>query len=281
MKVTSISLFSDTEESMHFDLRSVDSRSRYMIRSIVGIDVDELTPRFYGFSKDGTKRFYEFKLRPREIVMRLVLNPRFEISEDYSVLRDAIYKAISATRSGELRIQFHSGAAVVAETYGHIVKMEAAHFSQVPELQITIRCNDPMLRAINDVRMEDAEIVNTNPIVVADSISTAPHGLYIRLTFTGTVASFTLQDKSSSPEWDFKITPASSFLSGDVLHISSEFNNKQLYMVRSAVTTHLMDRIDPTSSWPIVFPGFNEFHFVNIASLDLDEISFRPAFWGV
>jgi hypothetical protein len=43
----------------------------------------------------------------------------------------------------------------------------------------------------------------------------------------------------------------------------------------------LLDRIEPTSVWPIIFPGFSEFHFTNIASFDWDYIKFRPAFWGV
>lgn len=281
MRLTALSLFSDLEEAMRFDLRSVGANSKYIVRSMVGIDAEELTPRFSGFSKDGKKRFYDFKLKPREIVMRIVLNPKFRVNEGYSDLRDNIYKAISATRTGEVKLQFHSGAATIAETYGHIIRMVVAHFEQTPELHITVKCNDPMLRGINPVHMVDADIPTVNPIVIADNSSTAPHGFHIVLTFTATTAAFTLQDEATDPEWDFKITPASSFLSGDVLHISSEFNNKQVYMIRSAVTTHLMDKVDPTSAWPLIFPGFNQFHFVNMANIDLDEITYTPAYWGV
>jgi hypothetical protein len=52
-------------------------------------------------------------------------------------------------------------------------------------------------------------------------------------------------------------------------------------MVRSGVTTHLLDRIDPTSVQPLIFPGFNEFHFVNLAAMTWEELRFDVAYWGV
>ena len=61
MSITSINLLSNDIEALRFDLRATTALSRYIVRNIVGLDADEIIPRFYGFSKDGTKRFYEFK----------------------------------------------------------------------------------------------------------------------------------------------------------------------------------------------------------------------------
>lgn len=281
MRVTSIHLTSEETDAITFDLRATNAKSKYIIRNIIGMDADELIPRFYGFSKDGDKRFYDFKLKPREIVMRIVLNPRYNLDENNSDVRDSLYKVISGTRTGVIDLEFYAGASTVCKISGHIVKFEVPYFSNEPELQITIRCNDPMFRGINPVYMAPEDIPSTNPILIPDSISTAPHGFSMQITLTATLANLTIQDKASSPEWDFKVIPASTFLSGDVIHFSSEFNNRYLYMVRSAVTTHLLDRIETTSVWPMIFPGFNEFHFVNIASFDWDFIQFNSAFWGV
>lgn len=281
MKVTSVSLFTNTEDAIRFDLMPSAGLTKYMINNIVGLDADELTPRFYGFSKDGTKRFYDFKVKPKNIIMRVVMNPDFALRETYSDLRDDIYRAISATRSGELEVHFHSGASTVARIYGHIVKMEVAYFSKTPELQITIRCNVPMFRGLTPIRYADAVLPTTNPVGLVDNQSTAPHGFKMEISVTATLANLTIQDKSSSPEWDFVVIPASNFLSGDKIYFSSEFNNRYLYMVRSGVTTHLMDRIVPGSVWPILFPKFNSFHFPGIASFDLDLVEFYAAYWGV
>lgn len=281
MRVTSIAVFANESQTLKFDLRNASAQSKYVVRNILGLDAEEIIPRFYGFSKDGSKRFYDFKLPPRELVIRLTLNPRFNLNETYSEVRDDIYRAISATRTGELEFQFQVGAATVAKISGHVIKMEVAHFSSNPELQITVRCEDPIFRGTNPVEYAVADLATTNPVGIVDNLSTAPHGFKASFTMTATAASLTVQDKAIDPEWEFKIIPASSFLSGDVIHFSSEVNNRYLYMDRASVITSLMDMIEPSSVVPIMFPGFNEFHFVEIASFDWNELSFTPAYWGV
>jgi hypothetical protein len=281
MRVTSVSILSEEVEAIRFDLRSTTAKSQYIIRNIAGLDADEIIPKFYGFSKDGTKRFYDFKLRQRELVLRIVMNPNYRLGETNSDIRDNVYRAISATRSGLLDLDFHSGGSTVARISGHITKFEAAYFSNEPELQITIQCNDPVFRGITPVILGPSDIPDANPIIIADDISTAPHGFSMKVSITGTLADFTIQDKAADPEWDFKIIPATSFLSGDDLYFSSEFNDRYLYMIRSGVTTHLLDRIEPTSVWPTIFPGGSQFHFSDIASFDWDNIEFHAAYWGV
>ena len=281
MRITSVSLFSNESEAIQFSLRNVSSKSPYMVRTIIGLDAEELIPKFYRASRTGKTKFYDFSLKPRDIVMRIVLTPRFHLDEDYSYVRDALYRSISATRGGQVELQFHSGASTVAKIFGFIVKLEVAYFSQTPELQLTVRCNDPMFRGINPTIMKAAKLSNTNPIVVADSESTSPHGFKMQVTFTGTYAQFTVQDKAVDPEWVFLVVPQTSFLSGDILYFSSEFSNKYLYRVRGGVTTHLLDAIERTSVWPIIFPGFNSFHFVEKAGFTWNLVQFDSTYWGV
>jgi hypothetical protein len=281
MKVTSVSLYANESEAISFDLRNVASQSQYVVRNIQGMDAEDLVPRFDGFSKDGSKIFYDVRMKPRDIVMRIVLNPRFNLNETHDYIRDALYRAISATRSGLLQLQFNAGASVAAQIEGHMTKFEVAYFSKTPELQITIRCNDPLFRGINPIVMGPADLPVANPVVVADSLSTAPHGFRLRIAFKATTAGFSIRDTNTNPTWEFKVTPASSFLAGDVLYLSSEYAHRYLYMVRGAVTTQLLDRIDPTSIRPLIFPGFNSFWFPEIASFNWQELRFDAAYWGV
>jgi hypothetical protein len=281
MRITGISVIANDTQELQFDLSMPDSKTKYIVRSIIGIDAEELIPKFYGFSKDGTKKFYDFKLKQREIVMRIVLNPRFNLNETYSEVRDAIYRAISATRTGVLELQFQSGASTVARIYGYMTKLEVSHFSNVPEIQLTIQCNDSLFRGLNPIIYEAADLSDTNPVGVVDNESTAPHGFSMQLTFTASIATFTIQDKATDPEWEFKIVPSSNFLVGDILYFSSEFNHRQLYIDRSSTIIQLMDKVDPNSVWPTIFPTFNEFHFNDIASFDWNYLQFYTAYWGV
>jgi hypothetical protein len=285
MRLTRLSLYSsDLSEAISFSLRYADPEAQYIVRSIVGLDAEEIISKFYGFGLKTKPRFYDLSLKPRDIVMRISLNPNFRIDESYSDVRDQLYRAISATRSGLVTIHLLSGATTVAKIQGYISKFESSYFVETPEVQLTIRCDDPMFRAINPVSLDGDDISSVSPMVIGDSLSTAPHGFTMKTTlqFSGTV--FNIQDDPTNPEWKFTVTPlAPGFQNGDELYLSSEYSDKALYMVRAGVTTYLADKIAPSSVWPLLFPGANEFYFVvqQPGYVVVDEVEFYPAYWGV
>jgi hypothetical protein len=182
---------------------------------------------------------------------------------------------------GRVFLHFRSGATTVAKIEGFITKFEASYFTETPEVQLTVRCDDPMFRAINPVDYSQNEFPTSNPVIIPDSISTAPHGFTMAVTFTSATPSFTIQDDPTNPEWHFTVTPNGGFLVGDELYISSEFSNKELYLVRGGNTVQLMDVITPDSMWPILFPGATTFHFVNLAQITWNFLEYYPAYWGV
>lgn len=280
MKITSVGLHSNGVEVVRFELRKEDAHSRYMVRSIVGLDSDEITPRFYGFGASG-QRFYDFAMPARDVVLLVVLNPTFALNEEYSSVRDELYKAISSSRSGEIELRFYSGGAVIARLTGFFVRLEAGYFNKAPEAQLTIRCSDPMFRGINPTKLSPDDISDTSPILIADSTSSAPHGFAMELDFTDTVTTFSMGCPDG--QWNFEVTPTVPFAAGDKLIFSSEQAKKKLCVIRDGDTEaeHLMNAIHTGSLWPIMFPGRNEFLVPTIDDLDWVEIEFYPSFWGV
>lgn len=285
MRVTNVALYSNYVEMINFSLRNTDPTAQYMVKAIAGLDAEELIPKFYGFGLQTKPKFYDFGMKPRDIVMRIVLNPRFILGEAYSDVRDELYKAISSNRTGLIVLHFRSGATTVSRIMGFITKFEVPYFERLPEVQMTVRCNDPMFRAINPVIFDPPELPIANPVIIADSLSTAPHGFHFRVTFKAATPSFTIQDVPTNPEWKFTVTPNGGFAIGDILEFSSDFGNKFLYMIRAGVTTYLLDRIEPGSIWPIIFPGSNQysnfFHFVNLAQINWNTLDYYAAYWGV
>ena len=282
MRVTSVDMYSSaSEEAITFSLQNSEPNAQYQARTILGLDAIDIVPKFYGWSLSGANKYYDFTLKPREIVMRIILSPRFKLDESYSDIRDSLYRVISANRTGLVTLHFKSGGTLVSQILGSVVKFEATHFTNLPEVQLTIRCNDPMFKAINPVIFEPEDLDTTNPILVPDSLSTAPHGFTFQATFHATAASFTIQDAASNPEWKFKVIPDGGFLSGDVLYFSSEHSNKHIYYVRGATTVQLADKIESGSIWPLLFPGHNEFHFVNLASFNWNSVEYYASYWGV
>lgn len=282
MRITGIDIYaSESSEPIGFSLQELDPTAPYVIRSIVGLDAEDIVPKFYGFGAFSKPKFYDFVLKPRDIVSRIVLNPRFRLDESFSDVRDNLYRAISATRTGELSLYFKAGSTIVAKITGRITKFEASYFDSIPEVQLTISCPDPMFRSFVAIITEPEDLPTENPVIITDALSNAPHGFAMQFTITDDIPSFTIQDDPSNPEWMFKITPTTGFQTDDVLYISSDSINKTVYIVRDSDVIFLMDVVEPTSVWPILFPGENTFYFMDIDSFDWISTESSAAYWGV
>lgn len=286
MRVTGFSLFSSLdEEPLTFSVLDADPTAQYIARSVLGLDAEDIVPRYYGSGSVSKNKYYDVALKARQIVMRLILKPRFQLDESYSDVRDALYRLISRSRTGILTLHLNSGAGVVAAIDGSIVKFEASHFEQVPEVQITFSCPDPMFRSPSPVIFGPGKLSSTSPVTIPDSISTAPHGFHMHIQFTTSTPTFTMQDAATSPDWKFKIVPAGGFLSGDLLHLDTDLANNHVYFVRGGVTTYLADKIEPGSIMPVIFPGANVFYVAELNAgaflFNWVDFSYYPAFWGV
>lgn len=281
MRVTDIEFISDDVEIMSVPLRMPQFDDKYLAKAVIGLDAAEIIPKFYGFGLVNKERFYEYALPPREIVVRVVLNPNYELNEQYSDLRDELYRTISSSRSTSLKMVLKNGGAAVAQITGNIVKFEVPHFSKVPELQLTIRCEDPILRAITYVSLEHEKLGTTEPFEVVDAISTSPHGFDMEVTLLTPKPSFVIQDREYDPNWIFEVAPNGGFLAGDMLCICSNKNDKQSYIERDGVQTHIANAITFGSLWPIIFPGYNAFYSNYSGELEWMKFEYTPTYWGV
>jgi len=279
MKVTGVELSSESANIFKFGFSDVQSNDKYLIKHITGLDADDINRKFYGFGSASNSKFYRYGISKREVVMRVVLNPNYEINESYSEIRDELYRAISSSRTGSVNLMFVNGGAAVASLDGYITKFEVPYFSKIPELQITIATDYPLLRGFNPVEYEGPDLPTTNMMYISDALSTAPHGFSFELEFTTEISGFYIQDQQSNPEWAFGLSY--TFLTGDVLTFSSELTDKKMYVTRSGIEYNLLDRVTPTSVWPVVFPGANEYYFAQMGTFDWISLSYYPTYWGI
>lgn len=277
MKLTSVELHPSGSSNV-CELSFQDPRrvNPFNIRTITGLDADEIVARYYGGVGESAPKFYNLSLESRTIVVRIELNPSLKDGETYSDLRDELYRLIASSRTGVVQLRFKNGDDTIAAISGFVSKFEASHFAKNPEAQLSINCVDPILRALEPVVINASELDPAQTIIV-DAESTAPHGFKFAIAFTDAVPLFSIGDV----DWDFEIAYPGGFLTGDVLHYSNEQDSKYLYLVRDFVTTHLADRITPNSVWPIIFPGENTLSCGNPTRLDWISVSHYPAYWGV
>lgn len=279
MKVTNVVMYSDETELASFAVALGESPDRYLIKAMSGIDADSITPRYYAMGASTGLGLFNFGLPTREIVILISLNPRFSLDETFSELRDRLYKAISANRTGTVRLQFNDGGSVVSQISGFIVKLEASLFVKVPEVQITLRCIDPFFRGVLPVQLGDD--TPANPIVVADSLSTAPHGFVMTATYSTASDNFTVTPTLLDPEWTFLVSPSGGFEVGDIFVFSSEQSNLYAEINRGGDIIPVVDAIHPQSVWPVIFQGVNQFYVSEMAAITDWTIEYYPAYWGV
>lgn len=279
MKITSVEIHPEgSSDICVLSFRDPRRLNSYNIKGITGLDADEIVPKYYGVSGDSITKYYNFSMEKREIGVLVELNPNFSANESYSDLRDRIYKMIASSRTGVIWINFKNEDESIAAISGFVTKLEASLFTGTPEVQITVTCHDPMLKAVAPTIIDVSEL-DPALTTIQDDLSTAPHGLTFEMEFTAATASFHIH--SVLDEWSFEVTPSGGFLIGDVLHFSSEFKNKYLYIQRGVLTIHLADVIYPGSIWPILFPGENEFVCEDPANMEWVAISHYPTYWGV
>lgn len=276
MKLTGVEIHpANSSDVAVLSFRDPRGLNPYNVKAITGLDAEAIVSRSH-----GTSGFADLSLENRDVVLRIGLNPDFSLNKSYSDLRDDLYKMIASSRTGKIQLQFMNGPDAVAAISGFVSKFEAAYFEKAPEVQLTVKCEEPMLKGLTSVSVPvtDLEPYNT---VISDDKSTAPHGFMFEMDISAYLNSITITDPDDS-SWSFEVVSLSGFIPDDVLVLSSEYNNKGVYVLRGGVTIiQLADVITPGSVWPMIFPGDNSFSFTNYEYLSWKSITYYPTYWGV
>lgn len=281
MRITAVDIHpTNSADNVVLSFRDPTSKNPYTAKEIVGLDADEITPKYYASDMFNAK-YYDLSLKKRDVIIKIGLNPTFTSGKSYAALRDDLYKIISSSRTGEIQLQFKDGDITKSTVSGFVTKFESANFTRTPEVQLTVSCDDAMLRAVDEINM-DVITVSPQATVVTDNDSTAPHGFRFGVIFLEEIIDFSIQDLAE-PNWAFEVNLTGSSLEtfqlDDELHFSSETNNRYLFLIRGFDIIHLVDKIIPTSVWPILFPGENP--FVCSEAVRWDYITYYPTYWGV
>jgi len=286
MRITGVCLYSNDVEITEFSFDDHSSNPAYTARAIIGLDADEIIPKFYGRGAATKTKYYSPAINNREIVIRIALNPKASVWETYSGLRDELYRGISSSRDGMIELQFMSGPSVVAAIQGFVTKFEAPLFTAAPEAQLTVLCEDGIFKSLVPVKAKPASLSLTT-LLISDDESTSPHGMTFEVQFTATTPYFSIQDTNVVPEWKFKITPGTvggltNFQTGDRLFFTNEANEKSVFILRGATQYFLADKVELGSIWPIIFPGTNRYTIDrSTGAFQWNALSYYATYWGV
>jgi len=293
MKISEVSMTAGDSEILCFSLSTPKDDDQFYIRTMIGMDAPDIVSRTTSFGLYSGQPLVSQAIVDREIVLRVVLNPDWGLREDYSTLRDDIYRGISKSRDGVVTLWLMDEGIYVAAIKGVITKVEVPLFSSTPELQVTIRCPDAMLVAPNaqDILPEvfTSESFST-PFVgtVTDSESTAPHGFLMTAKVDGANTNrFYIQEGVAAGEvyeWQFELNYP--FLVDDILTIDTRTRNRGIYIYRGANRIDLMSYIALDSTWPFIYPGANSLELAftdgsTYSNWTMLTFSHHATYWGI
>lgn len=290
MKINNIDLYCFSPDTVsprfvaNMSFRDPGSHKSYKITGLSGLDAEEISSKFYGYTYMTNRKSYTMSQNKRFVTMEIELLPNYQNGESVSALRDNIYRAIASSRTGDIYLLFKFDTSVIAHVSGHFSKMESDLLTDHPKVTITIDCPDPMLKSVDEIIIDVDEFTNES-FTLTDEISTAHHGFTFGVTFTGPCTNFTIAEPMTY-DWKFEIIPRlitpeyDGFIVGDQLIFSSIPGSRELQVIRDGVYYHIVDKISPGAFWPIVFPGTNNYD-VQGENFEWSWMRYYHTYWGV
>jgi hypothetical protein len=275
----------------NLSFRDPKSLNPYIVKAISGLDAPEIKASSYGNGEITSNITYSMSMPDREITLRVALNPNYSSGQTISSLRDEVYKAISGTELGKLQLLFLDQPvpdpnSIIAFISGFITKLEVEHFSETPELQLTISCPDPMIKSLFPESIWTPEFEDPGEFTLTDNLSTAPHGVNFVFNFNGPATGFMLYAGSEGygDTWPLIISPGYNdgiygFQNQDVLTITTD-PSKSVILSRDDSDIHLMDKVSYGSTWPKMHPGNNTVA-IESSNYTIQYIEYYYTYWGI
>jgi hypothetical protein len=251
----------------------------YVIKNSQGLGPPDLVSVVEGWDINGVPVMNSLAER-RDIVLRIGTRPG--LGQTHNELRDDLYKLISRS----VLVKFMNDAEVTAQAKGFVSKFETVHFTNQPEVQLTIECRDGDLVSPMAIDIPFASLAADSPIINY-SEGTAQTGLDLQFSVDSSVAGFSFSEFGKA--WHLGTEDVHNLfhvtyplIADDVITLGTTTRYKRLTLLRGVVEYDLAGYINPGAVWPKLYPGVNIFDW-DITSTWMTWISasYTPRYWGV
>lgn len=250
----------------HFGLRSTN---KFVLKSADGLGPPEIDNFLVNGIYNGRQA------QDRQVIIRVGLAPNYAISETPSSLRTMLYGLLTSGPDDSILLQLMNGPTVMMQTKGYVSKVEPVIYTKDPEVQITIDCEGPYLKAPALTTL----VPTTKDTFAVDSpFGTDTFGFYYELTFTANVTNWILY--TGGPGAGAKMELDYAFLSGDKLMVDTRKGQRSIKRTRAGATTNLIYTLSSDSIWVELHPGTNNF-WTSSTAFDWGKVVFTPQYWGV
>ena len=227
-----------------------DAADGYAVKDIAGLGPVKaalVSSSFAGF--DGSQ-YQSSRRENRNITMKIGLEPNYETNTVRS-LRDELYRFFMPESKVHLTFYMDSDEFQID---GYIESCEVVHFSEDPEVFVSIICFDPdyfgqEYSLVQSTVSDDSEFVVAYP-------GTAATGIEFTLYIDRSVTEFTIYNRTDdnvTRSLDF----AANLVAGDVLTINTNPGSKFAKLLRDGTEIPVLYGISPQATWLQLLNGDN------------------------
>lgn len=232
-----------------------DESGSFFVESIEGLEPVKATLVSSGFAQLDGAQYQSSRREPRNIKIRLGLEPAD--TESVQDLRDRLYEFFMPKTQANLKFRLSGGTGASRDISGRIEEFLAPLFVKEPAADISLMCFDPDFYDPVSVVVEGATTDLQTPFVVAYP-GTVETGFVFNLTVNRTLSAFTIYH--TSPDGILNsIDFTYPLLAGDVLTISTAQGAKSIMLKRGNADSSVLYGMSAQSNWLELQQGDNSF----------------------
>lgn len=229
-----------------------DSTLGYDIQEIQGLDPVKATLVSSSFAQQDGSQYQSSRRENRNITMKLGLYPDYT-TDTVQSLRQRLYPLLMTKKAVSLR--FYMDGDMTVDIDGRVESFENAMFSDTPGVDLSIMCFDPDF--IDPVPVVlNGSTTSGSTMTAINYVGTVETGIDLRLSINRTLTALTIYHQT--PDGTVKTMDiAGSFVSGDILTISTIPGSKSATLTRSGSDSSVLYAVSPQSNWLELDTGAN------------------------
>lgn len=221
-----------------------DDSSGFVVQDIDGLGPVKATIISSSFAQQDGVEIHSASREARNILMKIGIEPDYSTSS-VRQLRSVLYSFFMTNANVSMRFFMSDGLTV--NTLGRVETCEPSLFSQEPAVNISIICGDPDFLGLDPV-VVTGNTTSTTTETLLTYAGTTETGVVLVLNVNRTLSEFTFYHRLPSGILR-SIDIAASFVSGDVVTLSTITRDKHVTLTRAGTDSSLLYSKAPQSPW--------------------------------
>lgn len=237
-------------------LEMEESDSEYQVADIEGLEPVKATLASTSYANQDGERFQSARRGPRDIAIKLELDPKFD-PNTFSTLRRDLYTYFMP--KSQISLRFHLTSGLYVDISAYVEEFASPRFVQDPEVNIALRCFQPDFIDPQIIQLDGLTVSNlTTTEIEYPGPGTVETGIVLTLAINRNFSAFTIYNTGEDGVAQ-QLNFSGSLLNGDQLVVSSLKGAKGITLTRSGVSSSFLYGRTSESSWIELTEGINNF----------------------